>query len=354
MVKRQEAMQAAAARLPSVLTEGSELLRYAYLMLFGHRMTRWAASKICEDPKVSSPMIQIINDAQMEKSGEPFDFYKVMKDFTDHQMGWIDSIQRKELTRSMTNKKRVKNLAVRLKSKYLPLPSEGMAATVAAVHERSITDGGMTHEDTLLIFGPREAYLPLLRLCAKLYAEAGGVPLTLLGDLMVPDDLTTLPGLFAVNNVWRNSADTFGSFAEIMKPFKNSSKNPIGLLVVEGLDGLLAESPLIEPRPVRLVRALGMLRQYQATYPMAMIIGIDTTDDKPEGMRPEEVYPPFITSHPYVEVEVKVSDLSLLPGAKNIIVKSAAHDDELFTQKELWKKVALKDPEAGRGSIVSA
>jgi len=329
MRKRQAVLQEAAARIPDILKEGSEALRYAYMMLFGYQLTRWAASKLCEDPKVNSPMLQIINDAQMEKSAEPFDFSESMKQFRERHMPWIDGVQREEAARDTTNKKRIKNLSTRIKNRFLPLPVDSMSEIFSE-------DGGMTHEDTLLIFGQRSAYTPLLRWSAHEYKKAGGTSLTLLGTEMVPTDIKQLPGFTVVNKSWRNKGDTYGMFAEVMKPFKNSKTDPIGLLIVEDLDNLLDESPLIEPRPVRLVRALGLLRQYQSVYPMAMIIGVSTDKDEPVGMRPEEVYPPFLTSHPHLEAEM--SDSKLVAGSKNVTVKLDGREKEVFTLSDLWRK----------------
>jgi len=164
-----------------------------------------------------------------------------------------------------------------------------------------------THKDIVLVYGPREALDPVLRHCAMHYQQKSGRAVLLSnqdgddGDKRIAE-ITLPPGR------WRNAGDIYGEFIQVMEPVVKEQIKPYGLLVVEELDSLLRTTPIQEPRPRRLVRALACLLQFQSHYPMAIIIGV-ATDDDPEGLDLDQLYAPFMLMPPLVKISLEKSEL---------------------------------------------
>ena len=245
----------AAKMLEKVMQDDSNEIKYAGAMLFGLRLVRWAVSKLAEHPDMNSTMLQLIHNAQAEASGEFFDFMATFKHFKSSQLPWLESRVKSEQEHAKACERRVKKLTQMIKSKKIPMPLPPL---------ESVFKEGMEHDDTLILFAPAKVLEIVCRLFIKSYQDAGGWPTALLKTLRMPHGYEQLPGLVHDEAHWKNTADTLGIFTEMLKAYSKAEafSHPSGLMVVEDLDNLLASSPMMEPRPVRLVRAMGMLHQH--------------------------------------------------------------------------------------------
>jgi len=302
-------LQAAAAAVQGRMNDDVELQKASYMMLLGHQLARWGATRVSELEGIDSAMLYIVEQAQSEAASHPFDFAQMVTDLQNQQMPWLESHRRDALVRRKQKERRIATLTQRVRTKDVPLTFEGLHAPFG-----DDDDDKMQHDDQLLLYGSAAHIVPIMRACAQSYTDAGGRVALLAADRSNPQ----CAELMLPPNAWVNKGDIYGSLLTALKAVTKQSLKPFGLLVIEDLDHLLAESPFREPRPRRLTRALAAVCQLQSEYPMALIVGVNTDNDQPQGMRPEEVYPPLLTSLPHVVVEKKKSDL--VGGTENIFV----------------------------------
>lgn len=235
-------------------------------------------------------------------------------------MTWLEERRREAIVRKNRRDKRLKEFSKNLRKKNIDLPCHSMEA---------LFDGNFTHEDTLVVVGEQRAVVPILRLCARKYTRTGGNAVLLSSNEVAPQE-PHIAGTLLRPQVWRNAASIYGDTKELLEGYSRGMK-PMGLLVVEDLDNLLMTSPVMQHRQQYLLRSIGLLRQYQADFGGAIIVGV-FTDDDPSGMDRIQIYPPAILSkHVFVSwQESKVSDISSIVVGNDILLMTDI-------QKELAK-----------------
>jgi hypothetical protein len=318
-------LQEAAAAVQGRMNDDVELQKASYMMLLGHQLARWGATRVSELEGIDSAMLYIVEQAQSEAASHPFDFAQMVTDLQNQQMPWLESHRRDALVRRKQKERRVAALTQRVRTKDVPLRFDGMHAPFG-----DEDDDKMQHEDQLLLFGSSGLTVPILRACASDYTKAGGRVALLASDRTAPE----CAELSLSNNAWKNKGDIYGSLLALLQVVVKQQLKPFGLLIVEDLDQLLAESVFREPRPRRLTRALAALCQFQSEYPIALLVGVDTDNDQPQGMKPDEVYPPLLTSLPYITVEKKKSDL--VGGTENVFIGEEVVPVAQFLEKTKW------------------
>ena len=307
-----ESMVRAGKTLTDRLKEDKDLQRLAYMMLFSNRLFNWAIAEACSLKGISSEMATILVKAQQEKSSEAFSFPDMVKDFQEKQMPWLESRSREARVRQNRRTKRLKEFASQLRRKNIELPCHSMEA---------LFDNNFTHEDILVVVGEKRAVVPVLQLCARKYTKTGGSTVLLSSNEVAPQ-AKHIASQILRPQVWRNAAAMFGDMKELLEGYSRQMK-PMGLLVVEDLDNMLMMSPVMQSRQQYLLRSQGMLRQYQADYGGAMILGV-FTDDDPRGMDRIQIYPPPILSkHVFVSwQEPLVSDIPSIVVGNDILLMS--------------------------------
>lgn len=305
--RMQELMLLEAQKLQAAMEKNPELQKYAGMVLLGNRIVNWAATEISEQRGVTSAMVKILADSMADRASKRFSVAEMIGELVDKQLPWLESRRKDALMKERKHEKRLKRITQLARNKLVSVPFKAISDCLK---------DGFTHTDIILVFGPRAALQPVLRHCALHYQRHGGSAVLLsakdgeAGDKRIAK-LTMSP------NRWRNSGDVYGEFLQVMEPVTKESINPYGLLVVDELDTLLMLTPIREPRPRRLVRGLGCLFQFQANYPMAVLVGV-ATDGDPEQLKIEHVYPPVMTAAPYVHVELKPSEL--VGGSMNVVI----------------------------------
>jgi hypothetical protein len=243
-----------------------------------------------------------------------FDMSAMMEEFNTWVLPYLNTAAEEYQKRKESRKLRLRAITARLKSKVVPLPL-GL--------DRKF-ENGMSHEDVLPVFSDMTALPTLMAIFARSYEKAGGKPLTLLDSDPQQVGANSIP-LAA----WKGKGDTVGILLNTLHSAMGSAFDPVGLLVIENLDDLIdGEVTMMESRPARLVRSLSVLQQLQSRCPVAIIVGIDTSKDKPQGMRPQESYPPYLIDRPHVWADCKQSKLA--GGSMNVQI-----DSELYTFHQL-------------------
>jgi len=331
--RRMKLHDEAGERLEKAMEESADLRRLAALALFGHRLVNWASMRASEMPDVSAMMVGILYEAQQHAAGKMFDFPPMLAEFNQKLQPWLNAQAQIALERDEGRKARMKKLTGRIKSKAVPLPLD---------LDRKF-ENGMTHEDIFPIFSHSTALPIILALFTKVYERAGGRVVVLHAG---EDDRHPITGKAGEEDVhaskvialsgWRGKGDTVGQLVEVLRSSVTDQFNPSGLLVIEDLDQLIAEEQTIEPRPARLVRSLATLQQLQFHYPIATVVGINTEHDQPQGMRPEELYPPYLTDRPHVWADFKPSQLA--GGTMNVQI-----DSNIYPVTQLNKMLVLDD-----------
>ncbi|KKN28031.1 hypothetical protein LCGC14_0858430 [marine sediment metagenome] len=308
-----EAMQAvlkqAAEDLPKRMKENSDLTTMGYMMLFGYRLIQWAAAEASTVEGMTPAMLHLLAEAQEMKSREAFNFSEVIKDFQDKQMGWLESKRREELVRLRKRERRIHELVQKLRRKDIPLPFHSLTALFG--------EDGFRHGDLLLVFGPAAALELVLRRCALEYQKSGGI-VALLSTESGDEGDERIAKITLPPTRWRGIGEVYSDVLLIMEPIaKAGFKKPVGLVVVEGLDNTCLHSPMQEGRPVRLFRALMLLKQYQQNHGIAMIVGV-ATDDDPQGIDLGQLYAPPLLQEAHVRVAIQES--KIVDGVTTIVI----------------------------------
>lgn len=302
-------------QLEKLMDADAEVAKLGQTILFGHRLTHWAAAKMSERSDVSALMIGVLNELQRAGAAKTFDFVEVMKEFNSGARPWLTAHIEKEDARKELRESRLKAITTHVKSKRVPLPL-GL--------DRKF-ENGMDHGEMFPLFSHSACIPILMNLFAKEYAKAGGNVILLAGPGADKDRnyARTYP-----YNVWSGRGDTVGQLLDLLKD-SLVDKKPFGLLLIDSLDNLIADVA-IESRFARLVRAFAVIQQLQSIYPTAAVVGINMSDDKPQGMRPQESYPPYLSDRPHVWADLKKSELA--GGTVNVHI-----DTDIYTVPQLQK-----------------
>ena len=312
-LERAQAMERAAAeaaeKLQALMQQDSDLSRLAYMILFGYRLIHWAAGEAERVKGMSPIMQQILLESEQLKAREVFDFAEMIKDFQSKQMPWLEGQRREALARRRSRERRIKYLKDQLRRDDIPLPFHSM--------RRLFGEEGFTHDNILLVYGPREALGLVLRRCALDYQKAGGTVALLSGAENDGGD-ERIAKLMIPSSAWRDMCYVYDDLLTVLTPVTLMSKrDPIGLLVVEGLDNACPRSPVQASRPQRLLLSLSYLQNYHREHGMAVIVGIATDDDQ-VGVDMRQLYPPQMLNNPHVIVATKESEL--VAGSVNIVI----------------------------------
>jgi hypothetical protein len=262
------------------------------------------------------------------KSTEPFEFIELVGDLQKNQMPWLESRKREAAVKRTRRERRMKKLRMQLRGPTVPLPFDIMHEPFKDINESHRFE----HDnDALLVFGPRRVTSLILRLCAAEYHKRGGRSIL----LSMGDDKPAEGQAVFTPNVWHNCGDVFSSLAELLEAPMKEQLRPFGLLVVDDLDHVLTETPLDEGRYARITRALAALREFQGDFGMTVIVALERDEREPKDVGLEMIYPPFLTSHPYLQVKTEPS--KLVAGSENVIISCGTVEDTrpLFQLEEM-------------------
>lgn len=319
--KDEERLKHAAQSLKELL-KTKEMQRIGWAMQFGFRLTQWAQMEASGIKGMNEIMLVMFAEAQKSKVQESgFDFPKIVADFKEKQLRWIEERLRESQARQRSRERRVKQLSQKLRRTDVPLPFHSCRALFGP--------DGFTHNDSLSLIGHAEGVRLALRFIASEYRRAGGTVL-FLTEGKEPEPARTA-ALSMTGVQWINCCQILARLAETLDPLIKAGKQAPGLVVVESLDHALVKSDLGMDRQARLQLAFGMLKQYQLERGFALVAGVHTDAD-PEGVDPMQIYPPLLLGCPFVQV--KVEDSKLVEWSKNVCV-----GNDVLTLDELKKKV---------------
>lgn len=319
-VKMEDRTRRAAQHLKELM-KTKEMQRIGWVMQFSYRLLQWAqmeASCVSGMDEMMLFLLMQIQEREAQQTG--FDFEKVIRDFKERQLRWIEERMREDKARRISRDRRIKQLTQRLRRRDIPLPFHSL--------RKLFDEKGFTHEDSLSLIGRTQGLELVLRLIAIDYQRAGGTVLFLTSsNKREPERIAKIS---MPTFQWLNSCQIFARLRETLDPHVKVAKVPPGLIIVENLDKALAKSELGIDRPNRLQRAFAMLKQYQHDRGVAFVAGIHTDED-PEGIDPMQIYPPLLLSCPFVQVKLKQSEL--VDWSENVCI-----GNDVITLGELKKK----------------
>ena len=254
-------------RMHELLTKNEDAQKMFRMLVAGGQLATWIMSEFGTMDDMTERIVELLYGQYQHAVSQPFNALELLETF-EKAAPWLASKRNELLVRRTKRERRLRDLAQRLKRKDIPLPFGAMT--------RLFGEHGFTYRDLLVVLGPKDLIVPVLRRCAREYTTANGKTTLLVSGPVPPLPKRVATTVLPITS-WRNCAEGQPEITQFVKTYLPDG----GLLVVEDVDQMVSASSDPRGRMIRLAKAVVLLMQTQMDSGVAAIVGVD--DDRKEG-----------------------------------------------------------------------